>query len=182
MPDGEGPSSGQYDFLFEVLKRYDHYAATINFKVALLVSFLGAVIFAISARVAISPISFPDSSCLTGAAYFVVASTIVTALIAIAGLVRVVAPDTRSDISGKSLIFFGDVASTFDGADGYWDAISRASKCDLLKDIANQTYFMAHLLKRKLERLRRVTTFVCYCVVPLMGGSLLVILAESINE
>jgi len=42
------------EYLFEILKRYDHYIATTNVKAVLLLSFLGVIIFGVVLRLSLN--------------------------------------------------------------------------------------------------------------------------------
>ena len=52
---------GKCSFLFDVIKRYDHYIGTTNFKVGLLMSFVAAIILGLSIRIIL--MGPPESDC-----------------------------------------------------------------------------------------------------------------------
>lgn len=84
------------DFCFDVIKRHDHYIATTNVKVTLLISFLTLVISGISIKI----IEIPPPSSLSSIYYMVIIFgllTILFSLTALANLIRVVFPrlDTK---------------------------------------------------------------------------------------
>lgn len=57
MNEGNENFKDKTAFLFDVIKRYDHYVATTNFKVGLMMSFVGAVVFGLIIRVmSINPV------------------------------------------------------------------------------------------------------------------------------
>ena len=58
----ENSTTNKQDFLFEVLKRYDHYIGTTNFKIGLIVSFLAAIILGLTLRIIVLP--FPEDGVL----------------------------------------------------------------------------------------------------------------------
>ena len=51
MNEGSKNLKDKTAFLFDVIKRYDHYVATTNFKVGLMMSFVGAIVLGLTIRV-----------------------------------------------------------------------------------------------------------------------------------
>ncbi|NWH06960.1 hypothetical protein [Desulfobacter latus] len=105
MKNGNLDYTQKASFLFEVIKRYDHYISTTNYKTALTMSFLSAVILGLTLRM----LTLNTGNNSNGVAYyliaFVVTLTVFTSLIAIFYLLKVVFPNTKNPISPKSLIF-----------------------------------------------------------------------------
>lgn len=153
-------------FLFEVLKRYDHYIATTNFKVALLMSFIGIVVFGISSKAITQDLSKLNSHTF----YFfitVVATTIFSALISAIYLLKVVFPNTSNEnLDKKSLIFFGDVSSCENGANGYSKKIREISQNEINDDLAKQTFTLAKIVSKKFETLKKSLNIIIRFTIP----------------
>ena len=166
-------------FLFDVLKRYDHYIATTNFKVALMMSFLGVIIFGLIIRV-MSVI--PDQSgCnfIYYAAFIFSGLTVVASLASAINLLRVVFPRTNTHNGEKSLIFFGDVVSCGGGASGYVNKIEEATDEKILEDLSRQVYVVAGIVNEKFRILKVAVEMTIYVVIPLLATSLLLIMLEG---
>ncbi|WP_417561360.1 Pycsar system effector family protein [Marinomonas sp.] len=153
-------------FLFEVLKRYDHYIATTNFKVALLMSFIGIVVFGVASKA----IEQDFSKLSTHTHYFfiiVIVITIISSLISAFYLIRVIFPNTSNEnLDKKSLIFFGDVSSCENGATGYSKKIRELSQEDLNDDLAKQTFILACVVSKKFKTLEKAVNIVVRFTIP----------------
>lgn len=103
LSDEELVFKEKLDFLFNVINRYDHYIGTTNFKVGLMMSFVGAVVLGLTMRVML--IAAPKEECgvLYYFAIFSSLSTIVLSLLAAVNLLRVVFPNTNTH-GGKKII------------------------------------------------------------------------------
>nr|WP_319396431.1 Pycsar system effector family protein [uncultured Desulfobacter sp.] len=160
------------NFLFEVIKRYDHYIGTTNYKTALIMSFLVALILGLTIRM----LTLSGGSTPHGIAYYAVAFviylTVFTSLIVIFHLLRVIFPDTRNPNTPKSLMFFGDVSNCEDGINGYFIKINSTEEDEYLKDISSQTYVVAGIVNRKFRILQLAINITKYCVLPLLAVSL----------
>lgn len=153
-------------FLFEVLKRYDHYIATTNFKVALLMSFIGIVVFGISSKTIEQDLSKLSSNTLYFF-IFTVAITITSSLIAASYLLRVVFPNTSNEnLDKKSLIFFGDVSSCENGSSGYSKKVKEVSQHDINDDLAKQAFTLAHIVSKKFEMLKKSVNIIIKFTIP----------------
>lgn len=153
-------------FLFEVLKRYDHYIATTNFKVALLMSFIGIVVFGISSKAIDQDLSKLSSHTL----YFfmaIVATTIVSALISATYLLKVVFPNSSNEnLDKKSLIFYGDVSSCENGSNGYSKKIKEVNQNEINDDLAKQTFILAGIVSTKFEILKKAVNIIIRFTIP----------------
>ncbi|NVK25760.1 MAG: hypothetical protein HWE10_12600 [Gammaproteobacteria bacterium] len=163
------------DFMMDVIKRYDHYIATTNFKVGLMVSFLATVILGLTIRVMMVPVE-ATSDCLSKVVLLTVITTIIFSIIAVSQLVRVVFPNTSNDGITDSLIFFGDVSNCENGATGYYNKIDSSDEASRAKDLASQTYIVAGIIKEKFRVLKIASNLTMYCVLPLLAVSLVLIL------
>lgn len=179
MSDQTEILKGKSAFLFDILKRYDHYVATTNFKVALIMSFLGVVIFGLMVRViSITPGQAGCDYIYDAAVIFSGLTTIISMLSAI-NILRVVLPITNTHDEGKSLIFFGDVAACAGGASGYAKKIEESSDRELIEDLSKQTYIVAEIINEKFRVLKMAVKMTIYGVIPLLAISLLLILLEG---
>src|SRR5690606_41491904 len=106
LDDESGNFKDKTSFLFDVIKRYDHYVATINFKVGLMMSFVGAVVLGLTIRVislnpAGSGCNYSYYSALMSSAL-----TIIIALFAAINLLRSFFLNSKIHGSDKFLFFF----------------------------------------------------------------------------
>lgn len=164
-------------FLFDVIKRYDHYIATTNFKVGLLMSFVAAIILALSIRIMLmTPSSESDCNYLYYAASFFSVFTIFLSLAAAINLLRVTFPNTETDKSYKSMVFYGDVLANDNGADGYAKKIREATLEEILEDLSKQTFMVSEVINEKFRVLKIAVRIVVYGVVPMLAISLLLLM------
>ncbi|MGL1931371.1 MAG: DUF5706 domain-containing protein [Desulfotalea sp.] len=168
-------------FLFDVIKRYDHYVATTNFKVGLMMSFIGAVVFGLTIRV-ISLNSQPEGcNYLYYAAIFSSILTAIFSLVAAINLLRAVFPKSKTHNGYKSLIFFGDVANCENGIDGYTQKIENVTLETLLKDLSKQTFIVAEVTNEKFRILQIAVRIINWAVIPLLGLSVLLLILEGVK-
>lgn len=181
MSEGNENFKDKTAFLFDVIKRYDHYVATTNFKVGLMMSFVVAVLFGLVIRVmSINPV---ESGC--NHLYFSVllfsALTIFLSLAVAINLLRAVFPNTKTHDGDKSLIFFGDVATCENGIDGYKEKVEKASPEKLLEDLSKQTFIVAEIINEKFRILEIAVRIMVYGVIPLLAISLLLLILEGVK-
>lgn len=158
------------DFLFDIIKRYDHYIGTTNFKVGLMLSFLVTVILGLAIR-AMTVEKLPTSNLIIT----IITLTIISALFAIIQLFRAVFPNTNTISETKSLIFFGDVASAKNGANGYYKKVMAATDEQITKDIATQAFVVAEIVNEKF-RILKIAVNTIYCaVLPLLTITLVIL-------
>ncbi len=154
-------------FLFDVLKRYDNYIATTNFKSGLILSFLGVVILGVAKL----------AKDLTSGAYdcaylvFIVCSilTIAFAMISIYKLLRAVTP--RIMTSSNSLIFFGSV-SKLENSEEYSNSINQLTEGDIIQDLSRQVYEVAKITNLKFIALKSTIKLIIFTVLPLLSLTL----------
>lgn len=181
MNDGSDNFKDKTAFLFDVIKRYDHYVATTNFKVGLMMSFVGAIVLGLTIRVmSLNP---AESGCnyLYYSALLFSALTIILSLSAAINLLRAVFPNTKTHSGDKSLIFFGDVATCENGIDGYEEKIEQASSENLLSDLSKQTFIVAEIINEKFRVLKIAVRIIIYGVIPLLAISLLLLIFEGVK-
>ena len=180
LPDTKEHLKETSDFLFDVIKRYDHYIGTTNFKVGLMMSFLGTVILGLTVRIMLLNSVQGEISCFRLIAVAASILTILCSLIAAVKLLRVVFPNTKNENSSNSLIFFGDVDSCDNGAAGYFEKVKNADTEELVKDIATQTHNVAGVVNEKFRVLKTAVNMTIYLVIPLLGISLVLLIIEGI--
>ena len=181
MDEGKDKLKDKTAFLFDVIKRYDHYVATTNFKVGLMMSFVGAIVLGLTIRVmSINPL---ESGCnyLYYSALLFSALTIIISLSAAICLLRAVFPNTKTHDGDKSLIFFGDVATCENGFDGYQEKVEAASTEQLLEDLSKQTFIIAEIINEKFRILKIAAGIIIYGVIPLLAISLLLLIFEGVK-
>lgn len=152
------------DFLFDVLKRYDHFIATTNVKAGLLLSFLGVVIFGVLLRLSLNNYANDcQTNILVGSAFLLLASCVFV----IWKLIHVVLPNTSTGNQSCSLIFFSDVAG-LKTSDEYLDKLSGATQVSLKNDLAEQVYFVAKVTDKKFKDLHEASNLIKCLVLPLL--------------
>lgn len=165
----------------DVLERYDHYVATTNFKVGLMMSFLGAIVLGLTIRViSLQPVQ-QGVSCIRYAAIIISLLTILSSLFAAIQLLRVVFPDTKNTDGAGSIIFFGSVVSENKSADEYYDKVVSVEHDKLLRDLATQTYNVAGVVNQKFKVLKVAVNTMIYTTVPLLAASLVLVIIEGLR-
>lgn len=152
------------DFLFEVLKRYDHFIATTNVKAGLLLSFLGVVIFGVVLRLTFNDYSNDSqTNVFVGIAFLLLTSCVFTAW----KLIQVVLPNTTTGNQTRSLIFFSDVAKLEKSSD-YLIKLENITRENLNNDLAEQVYFVAKVTNDKFDKLHEASKLIKYMVLPIL--------------
>tara|TARA_R100001460_G_scaffold52229_1_gene91037 strand:- start:2783 stop:3328 length:546 start_codon:yes stop_codon:yes gene_type:complete len=174
-----GEIEGKSAFLLDVIKRYDHYIATTNFKIGLMMSFIGVVALGLTIRaMSITP---TQTSCNT--AYYLAITTsvltIATALFSSAKLLQALSPNTKSLNEKKSLIYFGDVSKHKNGIEGYKASIENITPEEILQDLAEQAFILAEVATEKFEILKTAVNTLKFGTIPLLGISILLLIAEG---
>lgn len=181
MPNKITDFNKKIAFLLDVIKRYDHYIGTTNFKVGLMMSFLAAVILGLIMRIlALTSTKTEISITCTFACIFVFI-TIACSLYAVARLFRVVFPNLTTQAGSTSLIFFDDVSACRNGADGYFEKIVNASMEEIAKDMATQTYILAGIVKEKFQLLQSIVNFIKFTVLPLLAISIFFLIISGMQ-
>lgn len=181
MSEGDLLVKDKSAFLFDVIKRYDHYVATTNFKVGLMMSFIGAIVLGLTIRVMSLNAAQEGCNYIYYSAIFASFSTILCSLGAAINLLRVVFPNTKTHKGEKSLIFFGDVASCENGVDGYSQKIKEATLESLLEDLSKQTFTVAEVTNEKFRVLKIAVRTIVWGVIPLLTVSILLLILEGVK-
>ena len=179
MSDESSDLKDKTSLLVDVLKRYDHYVATTNFKAALMMSFLGAIVLGLTMRVMFLQSVQQGDICIRYAAIIVSVLTILSSLFAAVQLLRVVFPDTKNSDGAGSVIFFGTVVSENKTADEYYGKVASAEHSELLRDLATQTYNVAGVVNQKFKVLKVAVNTVRYITVPLLAAALILLIIEG---
>lgn len=158
-------------FQLDVIRRYDHYIGTTNFKVGLLLSFLVAILAAIILRaVGVSG----GLTVVVGTATLVCTLTVLLASIF---LIRAVSPNVES-ASYRSYIFFGDVANWDGGEKEYYSKFAAESQENLLKDVCFQTFSVAKITQEKFRLIKMATQIIIFAVIPSFAVNVLILILE----
>lgn len=158
-------------YQFETLRRYDDNISSSNVKAGLLLSFLGAMIFGLLMRFMALFNSTADLFYLLTITFITL--TILATVVAAWYLLATVFPNLSDGSSRKSLIFFGDVATHPQGADGYIHDVFAASPETTLRDISEQVYLVAHIVNNKFENLKKAIAVIKFLVFPLLLTSII---------
>lgn len=181
MPTNDSETDKKTKFLLEVLKRYDHYIATTNFKVGLLMSFLGAIILGLTIRIMLLAHEVIEFNCVITLAIIFSTLTILFSLYASTLLLRTVFPDTTNKNNNKdSIVFFGDVSSQFNSPKEYFETVKVSSSTDLLKDLATQTHNVACVTDEKFKILKKAVNTIRLLVIPILAFSLILLIYEGV--
>jgi len=172
VDEDQNHTKEKIDFLFDIIKRYDHYIATTNFKVGLMMSFVSAIIIGLSVQV----ISIGSKSCQHKILYYTTIIlcllTIFFALISVFKLLKVIFPNTKTYIAKTSLIFYGDVAQINGGCHGFKKSIDSMTTQEFLKDLSEQTFILACITDEKFRFIKTATRLIMYTVLPLLFASI----------
>ena len=162
-------AAAKLDFLFEVLRRYDAYIGTTNFKIGLMLSFLAAIVLGLLSQAV--PVSTSNSDPAQSSNVVITLLTLATILIASLSaffLMRAVSPNTK-EASQKSLIFFGDVANHPAGSRGYWSDVKESTLQTLASDAAYQTHVVAGITQKKMTYIKWAASLIAYGVLPMLA-------------
>lgn len=179
MPEENTQLKEKADFLLDVLKRYDHYVATTNFKVGLMMSFLGAIVLGLTIRVLLLDPVQGEIGCIRYATIIAVSLTIASALYAAIQLLRAVFPNTKNDNGADSLIFFGAVVTENKNHEEYYKKVLSTEQGEILKDLSTQTYNMAGVVNHKFKVLKIVVNTMIFVTIPLLAVSLALLIVEG---
>ena len=160
------------DFQFDVLRRYDQYIGTTNFKVGLQVSFLTAVIAALLLRFG----GIENASSLPCLVRLAIIFNGMAALAAIFFLLQSNSPKTPTG-TYKSFLFFGDVAGWEGGAKGYQADFSSSDEKSRLQDLCCQSHAVAEITLEKFRLIGIATKITLFVVLPLLACNILIFIA-----
>lgn len=160
-------------YQFDIIRRYDHYIGTTNFKIGLLLSFIVSVLAAIILRAA----GFLSvSNGLSNTATLATVICVLTVIAAAIYLIRAVSPNVET-ANYRSYIFFGDVAKWDGGEQEYYSFFSAESDDNLLKDICFQTHSVAKVANEKFRLIGVATKVIMYGVIPSFTVNIIIFLS-----
>lgn len=179
VKDVESLDKSKINFLFDVIKRYDHYIATSNFKIGLTSSFLVAVIvllFKIFESIPKLALSDNWNYAFGG----LITCILICCVFSFINVFRAVHPSLESSRNKHSVIFYNDVIATNDGEVGYHEKILSISEADFLKDLALQTYQVAKITNDKFRKIGLAINIVLFGVLPLLTLTILCFLFKGL--
>jgi hypothetical protein len=144
-------------FLWDVLKRYDHYIATTNFKIGLMLSFLGVIIFGI-----FSQKSEYSIACLN----LVALLAIMFSLLAVFFLLRAAYPNVNNSNNIESLISFSSVSQN--SKDDFLTKIKNLEEDRVLTDLSCQVHEVSGIVEQKFKDIKVANNIVKFIVLPLL--------------
>jgi hypothetical protein len=151
-------------FLWDVLRRFDHYVASTNAKGALLVAYNSFVAGALVLKWEdVATVVIGSSQALKGLVIVLIIIVALATLIALSTVFGALVPYLASPKRvGKyhSHIYFEHVAERGDAND-YLEAFSSATEQELMYDLGTQVHAVAQGLRRKF-RLLRATVLVMF--------------------
>lgn len=166
--------------LLEIIKRYDHYIGTTNFKAGLLLSFLATVVVGLSLRIVTLK---EEPSCdMIGLKIISVLTilTLIFSFVAAFQLFRATFPSTTSPSGNKSVIHFGDVAEHNGGFEGYYKTIESITSEEICKDIATQAYVLACIAQKKFKLLQSAIRIIKFALLPLLALTIIVMISSEV--
>jgi len=176
----DSPNENKIGFLFDVIKRYDHYIATSNFKIGLTSSFLVAVIVLLfKIFESLTKLNLSDN--WNYAFLALLTLTLICCVFSFINIFRAVHPSLDSSENKHSAIFYGDVITTNNGETGYYENIQKMNENEFLKDLAFQTYQVANITNDKFKKIGRAINIVLYGVLPLLTITILCFLFKGLN-
>lgn len=140
-------------FLFDVLKRYDHYVGTANFKATIVTSYIAAT-YILSSKIFSTAYYLETlSNCERTTLGVIFIAITLFMFFAIYYIFKSVHPNLKTPPTYNSLIFFGDVANCKNGASGYEDLIKNLTRDKLIKDLSFQTYTVSEIITDKFNKI-----------------------------
>lgn len=165
--------------MWDTLKRYDGYIATVNFRCGLIASFSAAVFGGVLLK-ADALLGLSDSRNYILA--FMLAILAICALLSIYWVVRTIWPDLSTNASGgnkPSMLFFGSVAQSFTASE-YAAAACIRTVDDLETDLAIQVHEVAQITLKKFELVSKAAKCVKWSLT-VMGIIMIIVLLDSLG-
>lgn len=156
-------------FLWDVIKRYDHYINSTNTKASLILSFCAAILIGLILKTKDILVQF-ESGLLTCIAPILLIVTLIFNIKAIYHSLKTVFPKTSSYTAGLSVIFYNDVANIEKKANGYYEKITNLTEEQVIKDLSFQAYELSIITTDKFEELKKSVTaiklFITISIIP----------------
>ncbi|TMP23746.1 hypothetical protein CWB99_23075 [Pseudoalteromonas rubra] len=143
--------------LWDILKRYDSYISTINFKSGLLTTFNMGVFAGVLLKSG-------ELLNVTGAyIYLIPLNLIIIATLCLLGVFFVIQSITprlskENSLSVKSVIYFGAVSENSSSQE-YANAFNDINEKELTDDLSEQVYEVAKITKSKFELIGKASSF-----------------------
>lgn len=150
--------------LLEVLKRLDTYIGTTNTKCTIIMSYCAAVIGLTTLLISrsVPDVNHPAFLVFIGlCSIIVIASSIVCMWMAISVIFPVTFSSPKNHNENSSL-YFGDIKSINDGANGYQQKIKTLSHADFLEDLCDQIFTLSTIASEKFDRIKRISWCLMY--------------------
>jgi len=150
------------EFTLDVIKRYDHYLATVNVKAGMLLSFLGVVLIVLIN--AWNKYSNP-STCFSGAIIMILFFiNIALCLASVYKVASIVYPNRGQASKSSSVVFYGSVSKM--SIENFKGKIFQLEAHEQLDDLALQAHELAIILDKKFEDLSQAVHFIKLYVLP----------------
>lgn len=149
-------------FLFDVIKRYDHYIGTINVKAGLLFSFIVVVIW----NVTKNTIDLTSTGCVVKFLFLIAFFILLSGAISTYYLLSSIFPNLSSSSYKRSLIFYGDVSKKYVDKKEYVREVNLASAEDVLEDLAGQAHDLSNILLEKFSKQKQAVNCLKYAMLP----------------
>ncbi|WP_070093809.1 Pycsar system effector family protein [Pseudomonas monteilii] len=158
----------------EIMKRIDSHIASTNAKCAIVMSYCAAVLgwLAVNSNKMLEEITDPKINTL--ASIFMTIGIALTVACLVFAL-KITFPATHSSDKGhrgKSMVFFGDVASQ--KLDEYVARFSQLESSETLDDLSTQIHTLSGIADRKFNDLQHLISLVCFGSVLPVGIFMLV--------
>lgn len=156
-------------FLWDVIKRYDHYINSANTKASLILSFCAAILIGLTLKTK-DILNHIKPELLANATSILLIFILIFNIKAIYHSLKTVFPKTTSYTAGLSLIFYGDVANIEKKANGYHEKITNLSEEQVIKDLSYQVYELSIITTNKFEELKKsvnsTKVFIIISIIP----------------
>lgn len=150
--------------LFEILKRLDTYIGTTNTKCTIIMSYCAAVIGLTTLLISrsVPDVSHPAFLVFIGlCSIIVIASSVVCMWMAIS-VIFPVTFSSPTNLMGSSLLYFGDIKSINNGAEGYKRKIEETSHADFLSDLCEQVFTLSTIATEKFDHIKKISWCLMY--------------------
>lgn len=163
----------------EIIKRMDSYISATNAKCAIAMSYCAAVLGWLAVNSTKMMNDLTDNSVHLVAGIFLACGVIFT-LASLALSLKITFPVTFSskDVHrGKSMIFFGDIASS--KKEDYVSRFQSLSSEEIMADLSSQIHTLSGIAESKFEDLKTLTAFLCFGSVIPIGIFILLLIFDN---
>lgn len=149
-------------FMFDVIKRYDHYIGTINVKAGLLFSFIVVVIWNVTKYTT----EITSSGCLVKLLLILALVVVFSGIFSTYYLLFSIFPNLSSSSYKRSLIFYGDVSKKYADKKEYIKEVNASSVDDVLEDLAGQAHDISNILLEKFSKQKQAVNWLKFVMLP----------------